>query len=146
MKTRALLGLVLLSICASTFAASNTESMDTEALAAAKLKEMGIVDEPPVEKKPASGFWVCNGVRLHMAGDLTSWQDLDTGDLYTLSEAPTPVDPKDKNHPIKGMNYLYDWHTNPAVVKYFIVDTTGKNLYLRDDLEFYKTYRCKRAK
>jgi hypothetical protein len=34
------------------------------------------------KKDPASGFWTCNGIKLHMGVDLVSWQNLDDGDLF----------------------------------------------------------------
>ncbi|MBU2673549.1 MULTISPECIES: hypothetical protein [Hafnia] len=101
-----------------------------------------------IDKKsdPASGFWECNGIRLHMGVNMATWTNLDNGDLYTITEGPDPIDPKDKDEKIKGMSYLFTSSINPAVVKYFIVDKTGKNLFIRDDIKFFKTYPCKRTK
>ncbi|QHM71651.1 hypothetical protein [Mixta intestinalis] len=101
-------------------------------------------DEETVKADPASGFWSCHGTRLHMAPDLRSWQDLESGDVFTLYEEPELDDSKELA--VKGMSYTYSSMRNPAVSKFFIVDKTGKNLYLRDDIKFFKTYRCKRDK
>ncbi len=103
-------------------------------------------DEETVKADPASGFWSCNGIRLHMGVNMVSWTNLGTGDMFTRTEDPSPVDPADKDEKVKGTDYLYAWTKNPAVMKLFVVDKTGKNLYMRDDLKYYKVYRCKRDK
>lgn len=102
-------------------------------------------DDAAVKADPASGFWSCNGVRMHMGVDLNSWTDLNTRDMYTITEKG-PIDDKDKDEKVKGTDYIYSWTKNPAVTKWFVVDKSGKNLYQRDDLHMYKLYRCKRTK
>ncbi|MDF9346409.1 hypothetical protein NOI88_07400 [Escherichia coli] len=80
---------------------------------------------------------------MHMGVDMGSWTDLDTGELYTQIETGQ-IDEQDKDEKIKGTDYLYALTRNPAVIKYFIVDKSGKNLYIRDDVNIFKTYKCKR--
>lgn len=141
MKNRLIVALIALGMSLSVAA-----EQDIQALIKQKLKEGGgtPVEEEHIAKDPASGLWSCHGIRLHMDIDLGGWQDMDSGSYYMLLEQPSPIDPTDKNERIKGMNYLYKWMDNPAVIKYFIVDKTGKNLYIRDDVKYFKTYRCKR--
>lgn len=120
------------------------KDFDPEVAADAILRSAGIdPDKNVVNKAPASGFWACHGIRLHMGVDMGSWTDLDTGELYTQTETGQ-IDEQDKDEKIKGTDYLYASTRNPAVVKYFIVDKSGKNLYIRDDIKFFKTYKCKR--
>lgn len=146
-----LLGLALISLSLDVFAANNSSTTDDgdsiEALAGAMLKAEGVnTDGSREPHNPASGFWTCNGIRLHMGVNLATWANLDDGDNWMLAEEPSPVDPKDKDEKVKGTDYLYSSSRNPAVVKYFIVDKTGKNLFIRDDIKFFKTYPCKRTK
>lgn len=118
---------------------------DMEALAGKILKERGVEIEEPAPADPASGFWTCRGVRLHMGVDLTTLSDLDTGDMWVVAEKGT-VDSYDKHAKIKGTYLLFNWAKNPAVTKFFVIDKSGKNLYLTDDLDMNKYYRCKRDK
>lgn len=130
---------ILLATCSTVAYAS--DSFDPEAAADASLRAAGVnPDEQTVKADPASGFWTCHGTRLHMAPDLRSWQDLDSGEVYTIYGEPSLMD--DKDRAVKGMSYAYSSMSNPAVMKFFIVDKTGKTLNLQDDLEFSKTYRC----
>lgn len=134
---------VLLATCSMMVFAS--DGFDPEAAADASLRAAGInPDEETVKAEPASGFWSCHGTHLHMAPDLRSWQDLESGDVFTLYGEPKMMEQKDRA--VKGMSYAYSAMSNPAVMKFFIVDKTGKNLYLQDDLEFSKAHRCKRDK
>ncbi|URR14757.1 hypothetical protein LT980_09290 [Citrobacter portucalensis] len=146
-KAFMVMGLAVMGLVATSTAAVANSDDGVDALAEAYLKEHPSkaenYDNEPVKKDLASGFWTCNGIGLHMGVDMKSWQDLNTGDMYVFTEK-SPVDDKDKNEKIKGIDYLYSWTKNPAVIKYFIVDKTGKNLYIRDDLKFFKTYKCKR--
>lgn len=135
----ALLSLGLLA-ANSTYA----EEFDPEAVAAEHLKNSDSVwaDTKPVKKDPASGFWTCSGIRLHMGVDLTSWQNLDTQELFTLHEKPAKEDAPGPVH--NGLAYLYTSMSNPAYMRGFAVDTAGKQLYIQDELKFSKYYRCKR--
>ncbi|MDA8510930.1 hypothetical protein [Citrobacter sp. Igbk 14] len=124
--------------------ASYAEDFDPEAVAAEHLKNSDSVwaDTKPVKKDPASGFWTCSGIRLHMGVDLGTWQNLDTQELFMLTEKP---EKKDAPGPVKnGMAYLYHSLNNPAYVRGFAVDKAGKQLYIQDELKFSKYYRCKR--
>lgn len=147
-KAFMVMGLAVMGWVATSTAAVANSDDGVDALAEAYLKEHPSnaenYDSEPVKKAPASGFWTCHGIRLHMGVDMKSWQDLNTGDMYVITEK-SPVDDKDKNEKVKGVDYLYSWTKNPAVIKYFIVDKTDKNLYIRDDLKFFKTYKCKRT-
>lgn len=98
--------------------------------------------EEPVKKDPASGFWTCNGIKLHMGVDLVSWQNLDDGDTYVQTEPPSPEN--DKEIAVHGTSYTFASMRNPAVIKFFIVDKSGKKLYLHDDIKFFKLHPCKR--
>ncbi|MFB9085327.1 hypothetical protein ACFFW8_05500 [Erwinia tracheiphila] len=71
-----LLVFALLVVSFSGFSASKSDDLDMEALADAKLKEMGVdtSEITPVKKHTASGFWTCQGIRLHMGVELTAWQ------------------------------------------------------------------------
>jgi hypothetical protein len=136
---------LLAVISIASHAASKDDDFDPEALAAANLKNSGSVwvDAAPAKKDPASGFWTCNGVRLHMGVDLASWQNLDTQELFTLEEKPEREDAPGPVH--NGMAYLYSSMNNPAYVRGFAVDKAGKQLYIQDELKFTKYYRCNRT-
>ncbi|HGF8559630.1 TPA: hypothetical protein ACJCCZ_002462 [Salmonella enterica subsp. enterica] len=146
-KAFMVMGLAVMGLVVTSTAAVANSDDGVDALAEAYLKEHPSkaenYDSEPVKKDPASGFWTCNGIRMHMGVDMNSWTDLNTGDMYVILEKGT-VDDKDKDEKVKGTDYLYKWTKNPAVIKYFIVDKTGKNLYIRDDLKFFKAYKCKR--
>ena len=98
--------------------------------------------EKPIKKDPASGFWTCNGIKLHMGVDLVSWQNLDDGDLFVRTVPPEPEN--DKAVAVHGMSYTISSTKNPAVSKFFLIDKSGKKLYLYDDLKFSKLHPCKR--
>ncbi|EBQ9797099.1 hypothetical protein DRU50_13125 [Salmonella enterica subsp. enterica serovar Mikawasima] len=118
---------------------------DIQALIKQKLKESGgWGEEEHITKDPASGFWTCHGMRLHMDVDLGGWQDLDSGEHFMQSEEPEPVDDNDKDIKVKGTTYTYQSMDREGILKFFIVDKSGKNLYLHDDVKFFKLYRCKR--
>ncbi|HDS8578242.1 TPA: hypothetical protein QH731_003567 [Klebsiella variicola] len=136
--------IALLAVSFSGLAANKGDDVDMEALAASKLKEMGAdtASEAPVKKDPASGFWTCNGVRLHMGVDLTAWQNLDDGDTFIQTSPPEPEDGKEIK--VTGTSYTYASMRNPAVIKFFVVDKSGKKLYLHDDIKFFKLHTCKR--
>lgn len=120
------------------------EEFDPEAVAAEYLKNSDSVwaDSKPVKKDPVSGFWTCNGIRLHMGVDLTSWQNLDTQELFTMVEKPSKEDAPGPVH--NGMAYLYSSMNNPAYMRGFAIDKAGKQLFIQDELKFSKYYRCKR--
>lgn len=118
---------------------------DIQALIKQKLKEGGgWGEEEHITKDPASGFWTCHGMRLHMDVDLGGWQDLDSGEHFMQSDEPEPVDDNDKDIKVKGTTYTYQSMDREGILKFFIVDKSGKNLYLHDDVKFFKLYRCKR--
>jgi len=144
MNMKKIMVVALMAISFSGFSASNNDDLDMEALADAKLKEMGVdtSDMTPVKKDPASGFWTCSGIRLHMGVDLTSWQNLDTQELFTLHEKPAIEDAPGPVH--NGLAYLYTSMSNPAYMRGFAIDKAGKQLYIQDELKFTKYYRCKR--
>lgn len=138
---------MMLALLAMGYAISTTsyaDDFDPEAVAAEHLKNSDSVwnDTKPVKKDPASGFWTCNGIRLHMGVDLASWQNLDTQELFTLEEKPEKEDAPGAVH--NGMAYLYSSMKNPAYVRGFAIDKTGKQLFIQDELKFSKYYRCKR--
>ncbi|ELO0986306.1 hypothetical protein RZD54_001656 [Citrobacter freundii] len=139
-----LIAFTLLAVSFSGLAASKSDDVDMETLAAAKLKEMGVDTsaETAVKKDPASGFWTCNGIRLHMGVDLTSWQNLDDGDMFLRTTPPEPEN--NKAVAVHGMAYTFSSTKNPAVSKFFLIDKSGKKLYMYDDLEFSKLHPCKR--
>ncbi|HEA0252729.1 TPA: hypothetical protein RU600_002449 [Salmonella enterica] len=139
-----LIAFTLLAVSFSGLAASKSDDVYMETLAAAKLKEMGVDTsaETEVKKDPATGFWTCNGIRLHMGVDLTSWQNLDDGDTYVQTEPPSPEN--DKEIAVHGTSYTFASMRNPAVIKFFVVDKSGKKLYMHDDIKFFKLHPCKR--
>lgn len=140
-----ILALTLMMMSLASHAATNQSNSDDDwdKIVDAKLKEMGgDNNEAPVKKDPASGFWTCNGIRLHMGVDLASWQNLDTQELFTLEEKPEKEDAPGAVH--NGMAYLYSSMKNPAYVRGFAIDKTGKQLFIQDELKFSKYYRCKR--
>ncbi|EAM4396622.1 hypothetical protein KGO56_000431 [Salmonella enterica] len=141
MNIKFIAGLIALGV---SFSASAEQ--DIQALIKQKLKEGGGVwaEEDHIAKDPASGFWTCNGMRLHMDVDLGGWQDLDSGEHFMQSEEPEPVDDNDKDVKVKGTTYTYQSMDREGILKFFIVDKSGKNLYLHDDVKFFKLYRCKR--
>lgn len=140
---KALVALLLMMTSLASYAASQSADDDWDKVVDAKLNEMGVSEpEAPVKKDPASGFWTCNGIRLHMGVDLASWQNLDDGDLYTELDPPAPEDGKEVK--VRGTTYTFSSMRNPAVIKFFVVDTTGKKLYLHDDIKFFKLHPCKR--
>lgn len=149
-KVSLVLGMVLMGWVTTTAIAIANSDDGVDALVDEYYKKHPEKDDglysKPVKKDPASGFWTCNGIKLHMGVDMKSWQDLTNGEMFTLGEAPSPVDPKDKDQKIKGTDYIFNWIKNPAVTKWFIVDKTGKGLYIRDDIDYYKSYKCKRDK
>ncbi|EAO1206253.1 hypothetical protein EX075_13895 [Salmonella enterica] len=144
-KVSLILGMAMWGWVATASAANNGDGVDAFADAYQKQHPAQADDSESVKKDPASGFWTCNGIKLHMGVDLRSWQELNTGDMYVLTESGA-IDDKDKDEKVKGTDYVYKWTKNPAVLKFFIVDKTGKNLYLRDDLHYFKTNKCKRDK
>ncbi|HDC2134452.1 TPA: hypothetical protein O7X85_004134 [Salmonella enterica] len=119
---------------------------DIQARIKQALKEGGdwSEDSPPVKKDPASGFWTCNGIHLHMDVDLGGWQDLDSNEHFMQIDEPEPVDENDKDIKVKGTTYTYQSMDREGILKFFIVDKSGKNLYLHDDVKFFTLYRCKR--
>lgn len=135
---------MLLATCGVSHAAARNDDFDPEAVAAEYLKNSDSVwaDAQPVKKDPASGFWTCNGIKLHMGVDLVSWQNLDDGDTYVQTEQPSPEN--DKEIAVHGTSYTFASMRNPAVIKFFIVDKSGKKLYLHDDIKFFKLHPCKR--
>lgn len=139
-----LLVFALLAVSFSGFSASKSDDLDMEALADAKLKEMGVdtSEMTPVKKHPASGFWTCQGIRLHMGVELTAWQNLDTQESFILYEDPVKEDAPGPVH--NGMAYIYSSMSNPAYMRGFAIDKTGKQLFIQDELKFSKYYRCKR--
>ncbi|EMK0351337.1 hypothetical protein V8J08_003604 [Citrobacter amalonaticus] len=104
--------------------------------------QTGSGEQNTVKKDPASGFWTCNGIRLHMGVDLTSWQNLDDGDTYVQTEPPSLEN--DKEIAVHGTSYTFASMRNPAVIKFFVVDKSGKKLYMHDDIKFFKLHPCKR--
>ncbi|EPM0022683.1 hypothetical protein PU088_000996 [Citrobacter farmeri] len=136
--------LTILTLSFITTSLSYAEDFDPEALADARLKEMGVdtANLTPAKKDPASGFWTCNGIRLHMGVDLTAWQNLDDGDTYVQTEPPSPEN--DKEIAVHGTSYTFTSVRNPAVIKFFVVDKSGKKLYMHDDIKFFKLHPCKR--
>lgn len=140
-----ILGLALMGWGVAATAAVTESNDGVDALAEEYLKQhpSTVIESEPVKKDPASGFWLCNGIRMHMGVDLTSWQDLDSGDMFVITEKAV-VEDSEKEEKIKGTGYVYSWTKNPAVTKLFVIDKSGKNLYIRDDLKFFKTYKCKR--
>ncbi len=144
MKMNHLAGLILVGACFSTVAiASENEPSNEEIVAqimAGKDKPNATPDEQSVAKNPASGFWQCNGTRLHMGVDMASWTNLDSGELFILHEKPSPTENG------KGTDYLFSSTSNPAYIEYFVVDKSGKKLSIRDQLKFSKLYPCKRTK
>ncbi|EHV0066875.1 TPA: hypothetical protein ACTYBS_005047 [Citrobacter freundii] len=134
----------LFVLTASSVNHAQEKDFDPEVAADAVLRSAGIdPDKSVANKAPASGFWTCHGIRMHMGVDMGSWTDLDTGERYTQIETGQ-IDEQDKDEKIKGTDYLYALTRNPAVIKYFIVDKSGKSLYIRDDVNIFKTYKCKR--
>ncbi|EBB1561298.1 hypothetical protein FLQ72_000404 [Salmonella enterica] len=140
MNIKLITGLVVLGVSFCVAA-----EQDIQALIKQKLKEGGDWgEEEHITKDPASGFWTCHGMRLHMDVDLGGWQDLDSGEHFMQSEEPEPVDDNDKDIKVKGTTYTYQSMDREGILKFFIVDKSGKNLYLHDDVKFFKLYRCKR--
>ncbi|EBL1744263.1 hypothetical protein D1300_20610 [Salmonella enterica] len=141
MNIKLITGLIALGVSFSVAA-----EQDIQALIKQKLKEGGGVwaEENHITKDPVSGFWTCNGMRLHMDVDLGGWQDLDSNEHFMQSEKPEPVDDNDKDIKVKGTTYTYQSMDREGILKFFIVDKSGKNLYLHDDVKFFKLYRCKR--
>lgn len=141
MKKIMAVALTLVSL--TSYAATEASNDDWDKLVDAKLQEMGeSPSEAPVKKDPASGFWTCNGIKLHMGVDLVSWQNLDDGDTYVQTEPPSPEN--DKEISVHGTSYTFASMRNPAVIKFFIVDKSGEKLYLHDDIKFFKLHPCKR--
>ncbi|ECY1177879.1 hypothetical protein HP277_000453 [Salmonella enterica] len=104
--------------------------------------QTGMDEQNTVKKDPASGFWTCNGIRMHMGVDLTSWQNLSDGDMFLRTTPPEPEN--NKAVAVHGMAYTFSSTKNPAVSKFFLIDKSGKKLYMYDDLEFSKLHPCKR--
>ncbi|AKL43324.1 TPA: hypothetical protein I8438_001524 [Serratia marcescens] len=137
-----LVGLILMSACFSTVAAANeNEASNAEIVAdimAGKDKPNATPDEQEVAKNPASGFWQCNGTRLHMGVDMASWTNLDNGEMFTLYEKPSATEDG------KGTNYAFASTRNTAYMEFFVA-SKGK-LGIRDLIKFNKIYPCKRTK
>lgn len=70
MKMKHLAGLILVGACFSTVAVASEKELSIEEQAAQILKESDSPwadsDEQKPVRAPASGFWQCNGTRLHM--------------------------------------------------------------------------------
>ncbi len=143
MKVKFLLGMFAILMWCNAFAA---DDFDMEGFAANYLKEHGQEESEPAKADPASGFWICDGARIHMSVAMDSWDNLDTGSTFTLEEKPSPIASNDEFDPGGGTSYIYSWDDNPAVLFYFAVDKTGKNLYVHDNDHYEKRYRCKRTK
>ncbi|HHX3383073.1 TPA: hypothetical protein ACU9K7_003707 [Salmonella enterica] len=139
MSIKLITGLIVLGISFNIAA-----EQDIQALIKQKLKEGGGVwaEENHIAKDPASGNWICDGVRLHMDVDLGGWENLDTGEHFMQLDEPDTVD--DKDIKVKGTRYTYQSMDREGILKFFMIDKSGKNLYLHDDIKFFKLYRCKR--
>ncbi len=144
MGMKCLVGIVLMGVCFSAVAVVSEKELSIEEQAAQILKESDSPwadsDEQKPVRAPASGFWQCNGTRLHMGVDLNSWTNLDTAEVFAIHEKPTPTEDG------KGTDYSFSSMSNPAYVEYFVVDKSGKKLSIRDQLKFSKLYPCKRTK
>lgn len=141
MNIKLITGLIVLGISFNIAA-----EQDIQALIKQKLKEGGDTwaEEEHVARDPASGNWICDGVRLHMDVDLGGWEDLDSGEHFMQSEEPEPEPVDDKDIKVKGTRYTYQSMDREGILKFFMIDKSGKNLYLHDDIKFFKLYRCKR--
>lgn len=144
MKMKHLAGLILVGTCFSTIAiASENEPSNEEIVAqimAGNDKPNAAPDGQEVAKNPASGFWQCNGTRLHMGVDMASWTNLDNGEMFTLYEKPSATEDG------KGTNYAFASTRNTAYMEFFVVSNDKKKLGLRDLIKFNKIYPCKREK